>query len=336
MLPKTEHGAELVYLPFDFVAACGGPASEIFTATFRTHPLIRVGYEWLLKNLESAPDQLFSETAHFKSDEISKALNGGTKIRLELEIRQPSTYRSLSEQVPAPKQSTTSSQVLDFQAAYLQKRLQLECGFQFASVVIKPYRDNALAEWAETFFPSLSSEMGNLKFLDSIERLRGELPGVELAPWTELGYLPGYLRRERFGAHLTEIAASDWARFSTLFNPQDEISEELSLAPSEVMLNPSVQVLGLSESAKMIAFVRRRAPSWTVEEFAVDWRQALVLDELTESGRVEKSHLISHLNEICLSKAPAANLSKSDVMPLMVSAVNELINANVILSRSES
>lgn len=129
-----------------------------------------------------------------------------------------------------------------------------------------------------------------------------ELPReLFVSPWECMGYLPGYIRQffqSRQFAHaqeLSELAALDWARFQSLFSPQDERKEKRSLrfegTETEVLLNPTLQVVQLHhfDPPEMRAVFRHQGE---LKESILNWQEAALIDELLESGRMRASDLL--------------------------------------------
>lgn len=126
---------------------------------------------------------------------------------------------------------------------------------------------------------------------------------------------PLFLRNERrLGrlslAHFVDLAMWDWAEFSALYSPADEIRDRDSLKARERILNPTAQILrlehdlpawfvggstGLPKETSQMSFVYR---AWAAEQgyhlrvHSVDWSTAAIVDPLLESGRLSDERLI--------------------------------------------
>ena len=188
-------------------------------------------------------------------------------------------------------------------------------------------RKNEWPLWARALFPKLFREIGEEEFSNLILNFHVESPMVSETPWLELAYLPGFIRSlAREYGHLAELAALEWAGFQALYSPMDEVAEMLSLEPSELMVNPAAQIVPLELRGEVVSLVRRKLPGWTIEERVLDWMQAALIDELSESPRIARSQLLATVEFEMDSVVPPAPVTGT-----WGEKLNELVAAEIIL-----
>lgn len=108
-------------------------------------------------------------------------------------------------------------------------------------------------------------------------------------PWHDLGYFAGFLRR-RGNLDLAELFHYEWSRAQVFYSPQDEELEEKRLNDSEVILNPTIQILRQSSSrSSLIVLVRY---SGQLIESEINPVQAALIDEVSEGFRAQVSEVL--------------------------------------------
>jgi hypothetical protein len=99
-----------------------------------------------------------------------------------------------------------------------------------------------LEPWLNFIFPKLKEFFDSREWLSLLKTLHCELPCAGKFPWLDLGYLPKFLP-PHLPHSIVDQVALDWARMQAFLSPQDETQERASLAPGEVMINPTLQLI---------------------------------------------------------------------------------------------
>lgn len=143
----------------------------------------------------------------------------------------------------------------------------------------------SLFDWAKEIFPNLTLKIGELRLRESLNTYEKEVPDAAGFPWEGLRFFAGFLRQKKIEG--ADAAAMDWLRFSALYSPQDEEAEKRSLAEEALILNPTMQ---FHRGGTELIVIGRRLE--TLVERAIDWREALILDEVMEAPRTLASSVI--------------------------------------------
>ena len=194
--------------------------------------------------------------------------------------------------------------------------------------------------WARVLLPETFALLGETQFSELLQQLRGEIPQIAELPWLSLGYLSGFVRQasqkhswdysidlgiesesssnarkraietdmtsaaER-ADFLSETIAVEWGRYQALYSPMDELKEASSLTGLQMMLNPAAQILPLRKRDEVRVILRRRRPQWNLFECRLHWIDALLIDELSENGRLTREDLLNRVkHENPLSQGP--------------------------------
>lgn len=180
--------------------------------------------------------------------------------------------------------------------------------------------------WAEQIFPGLRSAVGDGSFTQWLQSYEQEWRGGQELPWDRLRFFVGHLRqRLKIDESMISLAALEWARFQTLYSPQNEAHEAQMLKESELVLNPTWQAvrtyLSSQEQMQILWRVPEEGPwGFDVRERALDWQSAAAIDELAESPKINKFKLLSSL-----TRTYGLSTSESE------STLARLINEGVVL-----
>ena len=173
-------------------------------------------------------------------------------------------------------------------------------------------RESEWGIWARVFLPETFALLGESKFADLLQRLQSEIPQVAELPWLSLGYLSGFVRQisqkqswdysssqyqtvtDR-ADYLSEKIAVEWGRYQALYSPMNEESESASLSGTQMMINPAAQILPLRLQSEVLVIVRRRRPQWGLSEIRLRSLDALLIDELSEQGRMTRTELLQRV-----------------------------------------
>jgi hypothetical protein len=180
-------------------------------------------------------------------------------------------------------------------------------------------------DWAAALYPKLLLEMSVPTLASRLLAYWDEYPTAVWAPWQGLAYFAGFIRLDqsvRNSAKLAELAALDWATYQALFSPHDELSEELKLKESTLLVNPAAQIVAFSKQNQMRAFVRDGRKNWLLQQSALQWQDAAAIDELQENPRITTEHFLATMN----------GKFQSDFEP----ALNRMIKLRLILRGRES
>lgn len=173
-------------------------------------------------------------------------------------------------------------------------------------------RESEWGVWARVFLPETFDLLGESQFADLLQRLQNEMPQIAELPWLSLGYLSGFVRQisqkqswdysfnplqtvsER-ADYLSEKIAVEWGRYQALYSPMNEESESASLSGTQMMINPAAQILPLRQQGEVLVIVRRRRPQWNLFEIRLQSLDALLIDELSEQGRMTRAELLQRV-----------------------------------------
>ena len=150
-------------------------------------------------------------------------------------------------------------------------------------------REFTADHWLKTLFPRFAEASGGEKRERLFSKYARQVTGAKISPWSELRYFAGFLKTQN-EAFLAGLFARDHARFQALSSPQNESDEEKSLGPNEAMLNPTLYVV--NDGQNLFAVFRYGAQ---VSELALEWREAAIIEELSESGRAPLAALADKL-----------------------------------------
>lgn len=91
-----------------------------------------------------------------------------------------------------------------------------------------------------------------------------------------------------------DISQFDWAQFSAQFHPAEENEEQKGLAPQELKLNPTLQIVNWKNNISVIYRARHNRGN-LVQNRELAWYEAAIIDELQENSRIELTALVNHL-----------------------------------------
>ncbi len=91
-----------------------------------------------------------------------------------------------------------------------------------------------------------------------------------------------------------DLSQFDWAQFSAQFHPAEERDEQSGLAPQELKLNPTLQIVTQKENMSVI-YRARQSRGNIVQSRELAWYEAAIIDELQENSRLELTLLVNHL-----------------------------------------
>lgn len=177
--------------------------------------------------------------------------------------------------------------------------------------------DALLADEFTILFPRLQRMAGQERLEDWRGRYFDLFPPRDWERFERLRAFPLFLRNER---HLgrpmetawVDLASWEWAEFSALYSPADEIRESRKLQRGEYVFNPTAQILRLetdlsdwlrgkfppnvpAAEKQMVFIYRCRKPEFTLAHKVADWATAAIVDHLMDNGRMTEEHLLREL-----------------------------------------
>lgn len=191
---------------------------------------------------------------------------------------------------------------------------------------------SSLEDWSRELFPETTRLIGELKLRGWLDRYEAEMPEAREFPWGGLRYFAGFVRRSG-ELDTSESLAVEWARAQSLFSPQDEEHERLTLVSDEVMLNPTLHFIRHERASgvagrRLLALYRSQG---VVVTKTLTWQEAALADELAESSRSTKDRLLFDL-EASYGAAPGG-LEK--IEPFR-DTMDRLVRENVVLALPSS
>ena len=139
------------------------------------------------------------------------------------------------------------------------------------------------SRWALALFPSIPVK-------DFAREYLVQFPEADEFPWEGLRFFSGFLRKAK--PELAGAAAHDWARFQASYSPHAEMKEDASLQLGETIINPTLQILKPADAGQITLVWR-----WNeiVHEAPIGWREAMLIDEVSEAPRTQVAQLIAHV-----------------------------------------
>ncbi len=141
-----------------------------------------------------------------------------------------------------------------------------------------------LFNWAKEIYPSVLTEIGELKLKSHLNDYEKAMPEAGDFPWEGLRFFSGFLRQRRQNS-LAAAAARDWAYLQALYSPQEERTIH---GGQRVMLNPTLQIVKL-DAVELFFRVAGQVQTKTV-----DWIEGYLIDEVSEAPRTSIHQLLEH------------------------------------------
>lgn len=167
--------------------------------------------------------------------------------------------------------------------------------------------------WLKTLAPeALASVRTEVSIQALLKEYEESLGRAVLFPWLDLGYFSGFLRRKD-QQELAERLNLEWTRAHVMYSPHDEEREKANLAAHELMLNPTLQIIRKErEGKKEVRLLARWKES--LSEILIGPAEAVFVDELHESARVQTNELAKMYHKNSELKAAFENLLSSGII----------------------
>jgi hypothetical protein len=202
-----------------------------------------------------------------------------------------------------------------------------ESGSSVSRISSSTLQPPTLFDWAKEIFPELTDELGELRLRAELNDYLKKMPSAEDFPMEELRFFAGVLRQK--GVELADLAAKEWARFQCLYSPQNEEAEARQLPAGAVIVNPTVQILRSTQKNSMTVYLR-----WdqSLHEVSIGWREAYLIDEVSESPRILASVLLQGAEGEAAGLSPVfSSLAEAERAPSFVAALDSLLKSRIFL-----